>query len=191
MRDILKMLVVLSSICGIAGFALSYLKMVTAIPIEEQVLTYVQEPVLSRVFAGVENSPVADRKKFTLKDGRSITVFPAHKGGKLVGVAMENAGGGFGGDISVMVAFNPTNDTLVGIGVTTMKETPGIGDVILQPRFTDQFTGKKMNVALKGQGGEIDAVSGATVSSAGTVTAVANAAKDYTELKEQILKTWP
>ena len=191
MREILKMLVVLSAICGIAGFALSYLKMVTAGPIEEQVLTYVQGPAIQRVFTHVDNSPVADRKKFTLSDGRSVTVFPARKDGKLVGVALENAGKGFGGDIGVMVGFNPANDTLVGIGVTTMKETPGIGTVITEPRFTDQFMGKgSAKVAFKSQGGEFDAVSGATVSSGGAVTAVANAAKVYTELKPEILKAW-
>ncbi len=191
MRDIMKMLVVLSAICGIAGFALSYLKMITAEPIEVQVLTYVQKPVLDRVFMGSENDYVADRKTFDLKSGRKVMVFPSIKGGKLVGVALEDSGGGFGGDIGVMVGFNISNDTLIGIGVTTMKETPGIGDVILTPRFTAQVTGNPMDVALASQGGQIDAISGATVSSAGSVTAVASAAKVYAELKDQILKTWP
>ncbi len=191
MRDIIKMLVVLSTICGISGFGLSYLKMITAIPIEEQVLTYVQSPALDRVFSDVDNSPVAERKKFTLKDGREVTIFPARKGGKLIGVALEDKGKGFGGDISVMVGINPANDTLVGIGVTTMKETPGIGDVILAPRFVDQFTAKPMDVKLKKDGGSIDAISGATVSSAGAVLAVANAAKVYAELKDAIIKAWP
>lgn len=190
MRDILKMLVVLSTICGVAGFGLSYLKMITAVPIEEQVLTYVQGPAIQRVFSDMDNSPVAERKKFTLADGRSVTVFPARKGGKLVGIALENAGKGFGGDIGVMVGFNPANDTLIGIGITTMKETPGIGTVITEPRFTGQFSGKALNtVGLKPQG-SIDALSGATVSSGGAVTAVTNAAKVYTELKPEILKVW-
>ncbi len=191
MRDIVRMLVVLSVICGVSGFGLSYLKMVTAIPIEEQVLKYVQSPALERVFAHADNSPVAERKKFTLKDGREVIVFPALKEGKLIGVALEDKGKGFGGDISVMVGINPANDTLVGIGVTTMKETPGIGDVILAPRFTDQFIGSPMAAKLKKDGGAIDAVSGATVSSAGTVLAVSNASKVYTELKDQIIKAWP
>ena len=191
MRDIIKMLVVLSGICGIAGFGLSYLKMVTAVPIEEQVLTYVQAPVLKKVFTDINNNPVAERKKFKLKDGRVVTIFPAVKSGKLVGIALEDKGKGFGGDISVMVGINTANDTLIGIGVTTMKETPGIGDVILAPRFSNQFMGKPMHVGLKKDGGSIDAVSGATVSSAGTVLAVANAAKAYAELKEQIVKAWP
>ncbi len=191
MRDILKMLVVLSAICSISGFALSYLKMITAIPIEEQVLTYVQGPAIQKVFSDVDNSPVADRKKFTLSDGRTITLFPAIKNGRLTGVAMENSGKGFGGDIGVMTAFNPHNDTLLGIGITTMKETPGIGTVIFEPRFTDQFSGKDLkNVAPKAQGGSFDAISGATVSSVGAISAVSNATKDYLELKPEILNTW-
>ncbi len=191
MRDILKMLVVLSAICGIAGFALSYLKMVTADPIEVQVLTYVQKPVLDRVFAHADNSPVQDRKTFTLKDGREVLVFPALQGGKLVGVALEDSSKGFGGDIGVMVGFNTSNDTLIGIGITTMKETPGIGTVIAEPRFTDKFVNKPMDVAPKSQGGDIDAISGATVSSDGAALAVGKAAKVYAELKEEILKIWP
>lgn len=191
MVAILKMLVVLSTICGIAGFALSYLKMITAIPIEEQVLTYVQGPAIKRVFTNTDNSPVADRKKFTTTDGKHITVFPARKDGKLVGVALENFGKGFGGDVGVIVGFDPARDTLVGIGITTMKETPGIGTLVAEPAFVDQFSEKGLDIGLKSQGGAIDAISGATVSSAGAVTAVANAAKAYKELKAEILKTWP
>ena len=41
MLAIIRMIVVLSSICGLSGFALSYLKISTAPRIEEQVLTYV------------------------------------------------------------------------------------------------------------------------------------------------------
>ncbi len=190
MRDILKMVVVLSAICGISGFALSYLKMITTIPIEEQVLTYVQGPALQRVFAQLDNDPVADRKKFTLENGESVIVFPAKKDGKLIGIAVEHVGKGFGGDIGVIVGFNLINDTLIGIGITTMKETPGIGTVVAEPRFTAQFVNKNTNIALKSNGGEIDAISGATVSSVGAVIAVSNAAKVYTEIKADALKTW-
>lgn len=191
MAAILKMLVVLSAICGIAGFALSYLKMITAPTIEEQVLAYVQGPALQRVFVGIDNAPVAERRKFALSDGRPVTVFPARKGGKLVGVALENTGKGYGGDVGVMVGIDPARDVLVGIGITTMKETPGIGTLVGEPAFTRQFPGKPLEIGLKSQGGDIDAVSGATISSSGAATAVANAAKAYKELKPEILKAWP
>lgn len=190
MAAALRMIVVLSAICGLAGFALSYLKMVTAPRIEEQVLTYVQKPALLRVFPDADNDPIAERKNFGLPDGGTITVFPARKDGKLVGVALENFGKGFGGDIGVMVGFDVRRDALMGIGVTTMKETPGLGTRIAEPTFTKQFVGAPPAVALTSQGGGIDAVSGATISSAGAVTAVGGAAKIYAALKDEILKAW-
>ena len=145
MLAIIRMIVVLSSICGLSGFALSYLKISTAPRIEEQVLTYVQGPAILKVFADIDNSPIAERKTFTL-DGAKVTVFPGKKDGKLVAVALEHFGKGFGGDVGV--------------------------------------------ARLKSQGGDIDAVSGATISSTGVVTALGNAAKVYAALKPEIVKAW-
>ena len=88
MADILRMIVVLSALCGLSGFALSYLKMVTAPVIEEQVLTYVQGPAIAGVFTDIDNQPIADRKAFETEKGR-VLVFPAMRDGKLVGVALE------------------------------------------------------------------------------------------------------
>lgn len=190
MGDILRMIVVLSALCGLSGFALSYLKMVTAPGIEEQVLTYVQGPAIHKVFTNLDNNPIADRKAFSLPDGREVRVFPALRNGMLVGVAIEDRGKGYGGDVGVMVGFNVDDDTLAGIGATELKETPGLGMRIAEPAFAGQFAGKSLPVALKAQGGAIDAVSGATISSAGAVTAVNNAAAVYTSLKADILKAW-
>ena len=113
MADILRMIVVLSALCGLSGFALSYLKMVTAPVIEEQVLTYVQGPAIAGVFTDIDNQPIADRKAFETEKGR-VLVFPAMRDGKLVGVALEAKGKGYGGDVGVMVGFNVANDTLAG-----------------------------------------------------------------------------
>ena len=117
-------------------------------------------------------------------------VFPYREGGKLQGVALEGKGGGFGGDIGVMVGFNLSNDTLLGIGVTTMSETPGLGTKVAEPKFTKQFQGAALNVDAKSRGGSSDTISGSTVSSLGTVSAVQAAAKDYQALKEHLLQTW-
>ena len=189
MREILSMIIVLSLICGASGYALSMLKEITAPAIEEQVLTYVQGPALKRVCPSATNDPIADRKAFTL-DGQSIMVFPYKQGDKLLGVALEGKGKGFGGDIGVMVGFNLDNDSLIGIGVTEMRETPGLGTKVAEPKFAGQFTGKPMNVELTAKGGTIDAISGATISSAGTVLAVQSASKDFQALKAEIQKTW-
>ena len=183
MADILRMIVVLSALCGLSGFALSYLKMVTAPVIEEQVLTYVQGPAIAGVFTDIDNQPIADRKAFETEKGR-VLVFPAMRDGKLVGVALEAKGKGYGGDVGVMVGFN------AAIGTTTLKETPGLGMRIAEPGFTGQFRGIAAPVGLKSQGGSIDGISGATISSSGAVTAVNLAAEAYKALKPEILKTW-
>ena len=86
--------------------------------------------------------------------------------------------------------YDVNRDTLTGIGITTMKETPGLGTRVADPAFTGQFTGKPADARLKSQGGDIDAVSGATISSTGVVTALGNAAKVYAALKPEIVKAW-
>lgn len=189
MREMLSMIVVLSAICAASGFSLAYLKQSTASIIEQQVLTFVQGPAIERVYPAATNKPVDERKSFDL-DGRQIMVFPYKEGDKLLGVALENKAGGFGGDVGVMVGFNLANDTLLGIGVTTMAETPGLGTKIAEPKFSNQFGGATLNVELSGKGGNIDAVSGATVSSAAAVAAVRNAVEDYQALKTEIQNTW-
>lgn len=190
MKSILQMIIVLSLLCGTAGFCLSYLKMTTAAAIESQALTFVQGPAILDVFKGAENSPIEDRKTFTLKDGRSINVFPCMRSGALTGVALEQFGPGYGGDLGVVVGFSVADDTLAGIGITTMKETAGVGTRVKEPSFLRQFPGKALPVKLRNQGGDIDAVSGATVSSNAVITAVANAVDIYTELKPLLLETW-
>jgi Na+-translocating ferredoxin:NAD+ oxidoreductase subunit G len=190
MREIINMVVVLSVICGISGFALSYLKISTAPLIEEQVLTYVQAPALKSVFPVSSNDPLAERQSFDL-DGQQIVVFPIKQDGKLTGVALEAFGPGYGGDIGVMVGFNLQNDMLEGIGVTTLKETPGLGMRIVEEKYTRKFKGQNPStVQLTSQGGNVDAVSGATISSAGTIIAVQRASSIYSKMKPKIMQTF-
>ena len=190
MKSIVQMILVLSLLCGTAGFCLSYLKMTTASRIESQALTFVQGPAILEVFKNAENAPIADRKTFTLADGRTVNVFPCIEGGTLTGVALEQFGSGYGGDLGVIVGFRIQEDTLAGIGITTMKETAGVGTKVKEPAFLKQFPGKSLPVQPRSQGGEIDAISGATVSSNGVITAVDKAVAIYKELKPLLLETW-
>lgn len=182
--------IVLTAICAVAGTALAGLKIMTAPQIENQLLSNVQGPALSKMFPQASNDPVAERRKFPTPDGREVTAFPIYEGGKLSAVALEGIGTGYGGDLGVMVAFNLDNGTISRIAMTKFTETPGIGSKILTPRFTGQFSGKS-SVALRGEGGEIDGVSGASVSSKGAVTGVQQAMAIYGELKGELIKAWP
>ena len=192
MREIIKMIVVLSAICSVSGYVLATLKEATRAPIEEQVLTYVQGPGLLSVLTDNDNDPIADRKKLTVEGLESpITVFPSIKDGKLQAVAMESFGIGYSGNVGVMVGFDVTEDTLVGIGITTQTETPGIGDAMLRPDFKAQFQEHGFDkLAYKPKGGDLDAITGATYSSAGTMEAVQKAVALYGKIKDQILAAW-
>ncbi len=188
MKDIIKMVVVLTCICGVAGISLAFLKTGTAATIEKQVLVNVQGPAIAAVLGDIDNDPIADRKKLDLPDGSGqVTVFPGKKGGQLIAVALENYGGGFGGDVGVMVGFNTSSNILTGVSMTTMSETPGIGTRVKERGFTKQFKKHQLaGIELDSNGGDIIAVSGATISSTGSVVAVQNAVKAYDSLKDQI-----
>lgn len=192
MREMFKMVVVLSVITGLSGLTLASLREYTAPRIEEQVLAYVQSPVLVTVAPEHENDPVADRKAFALPgSGREVLVFPFKKGGRLAGVAFETFGPGYGGDIGVITAFDVESDRIMGIGMTTMKETPGVGTRVAQHGFTTQFHNRSLEgLALSSQGGGVNAVAGATVSSMGAAEAVRQAAEIYKALKPEFEQAW-
>jgi len=189
MKDMLKTIVVLSVLCALSGFILSFLKEKTAPVIEAQILANVQGPALADVFKDMDNDPIADRKVFKL-GSQDVVVFPSMRGGRLAGVAIEAFGSGYGGSLGVLSGFNVSNDTLAGVGMTQLKETPGLGMRVKEPSFSSQFREKKLPVALSAKGGSIDAVSGATISSNAVVDAVNAAAEIYQKLKPEIAKAW-
>ena len=188
----IKMIVVLSVICLAAGLLLGTVKQATLSRIEEQVLICVKGPALKNVLKNFDNNPIADRQQFKVgKTDTQVIVFPAISKGCLTGVAIEGFGKGYGGDIGVMVGFDLKKDELTGIGITTMKETPGVGTSISKDDFTEQFFGHPVsNLSLKSQKGDIDAVSGATFSSKGAVDAVQKSVNIYTAIKPEILTSW-
>lgn len=194
MMDLVRMVVVLSVITGLAGFALSSLKQWTDPIIEEQVLTYVQGPAITLIFPDASNDPIADRKSLPKPggaEGETIFVFPAMQNGALTAVAIEASGKGYGGDVNVMVGIDVANDFVTGVSVTTHKETPGLGSRVADRSFTKQFQAVPFEkAAMKSAGGNIDAISGATVSSVAVSDAVTQAAAWYGPLKEDIKASW-
>ena len=190
MGEIVRMVVVLSAITGLAGFVLSGLKVVTDPVIEEQILANVQSPALKDIFQQNTNDPIVDRSMTVPDSGTEVVVFPALRDGKLQGVAMEASGQGYGGEVKVLVGFDIEADKLVGISVTTHKETPGLGSRVEENSFTKQFKGRASEECLKENAGGVDAISGATLSSVAVAGAVKQAAAWYAALKDTIKTTW-
>jgi electron transport complex protein RnfG len=94
--------------------------------------------------------------------------------GRTMGVAIKAAAAGFQDVITLIYGFDPATGQLIGMKVLESKETPGLGDKIEKdPAFLAQFErAAPPLVAVKrptGAPGEIDAISGATISSRAVV----------------------
>lgn len=188
MREMIKMIVVLTVLSVLSGGLLAAVRNGTKDQIENQQLLYVKGPAINSILEGVSNNPVADR--FKLKDeGAEHSFFVGVYDGKPDAVAFETHGKGFGGDLGVMVGVNTKDDKIVGIGITTMSETPGVGTrAKTDVAFLTQFKGKPIEEVfkVKADGGQVDAVSGATFTSRGVSMALTDAGNVYKRLKPQI-----
>jgi len=184
-RNIVRMIVVLTLIGAASGLALSIVYKWTKVSIEYQIIKFVKEPAVKKVLTGYDNDPLVDRKTIVVgTDERGNTVelviFPAKKDGETFAVAIEGKGKGLYGLIGVMVGISK-DGALLDIGITSHLETPGIGSKVEETSFTDQFKGLSTKKALK-----VDGISGATYSSKGVMSAVTQAIGYVNKFKEEI-----
>jgi len=189
------MIVVLAAITGVSGLLLAGVNQGTKDQRKKQLLQFVKGPAISEVLSGSENQPLDDVKELEVKaaEGQDtvsvVDIFPAYKSEELWAVAFEVTGKGYGGDIGVIVGIDVAAEKLLGIGITAHKETPGLGARIREQGFRSGFAGLGLSgaVTVKAEGGEVDAISGATISSRGVCEAVTEAFEFYRENKEEIL----
>ena len=124
-------------------------------------------------------------------DDMPITVYTATKGGQVAGYAVESmTKNGFGGAISMMVGFTPDGE-VVNVNVLRQAETPGLGTKMADKEnvLLGSIQGKKLEtmklvdgkLAVKKDGGDVDALTAATISSRAYVDAVSRAYKAYCE----------
>ena len=185
MRDIIRMVVVLTLICAASGLTLSLIYRVTEAPIDYQTIKFVKEPAVKKVLTGYDNDPILDRKKIVIgtdEQGSPIelTIFPAKRQGETFAVAIEGRGKGFHGTIGVMVGVSKEG-SLTDIGITSHSETPGIGSKVTETTFTTQFQGLPITGELK-----VDGISGATYSSKGVMSAVNQALGYVAKFREEM-----
>jgi electron transport complex protein RnfG len=188
MREMIKMVIVLTVLSCFSGGVLAYLRNSTQERIDNQVLEFVKGPAVRTIFEGADNNPIADR--FTQKDGDDERTFIVEVyDGDPRGIAFETSGKGYGGDVGVMVGIDVKDDKLLGVGVTTHGETPGMGaKAKTDPSFVSQFKDLPATEPFKvaADGGSINAISGATITSRAVSAATTDAGKIYQKLKSQI-----
>lgn len=114
-------------------------------------------------------------------------------GREMIGVAVSRGESGFQDIVLVIFGFEPETGILLGMKVLESKETPGLGDKIFKDQpFVDQFFARPQTplVAIKagsgkGKPGEIDAITGATISSKVVVSIINNGIAEWQPVLQQ------
>lgn len=174
-NDIVKPIVVLVVICLVASAALAGVNQVTAPIIAEQ-----QEAAANEAYLAV--LPDADGFE-EVTDFATTNVQSVLKATNGAGWVIKASAKGFGGDVPVVVGFN-AEGTIVGIQFMENSETAGYGQKLVDGSadgvaFTQQFIGMSEAPAV---GTNIDAITGATVSSKAAASAVTTAINCFNEV---------
>jgi electron transport complex protein RnfG len=184
-EDILPILFLTIVVC-ISVISLTYIDSITNEKIESEKLNEFKEK-LTVHFPNMTN--------YESNDANDCYII--FKDDKIEGYAIKATGSGYGGTIELLVALGKTNlrstDDLIinGLSVISHSETPGLGDKITQSNFLDQFQNVNFSdIELSDNGGNIDAISGATISSKAVINGIVSSLNNkFESLKDLIMST--
>ncbi len=148
------------------------------------------------VLEGAESYEIIEREIDGKKGKETVRIFKGlTAGGNLVGYAFIAEGPGFQAKIKMMVGLNFQFKKLLGMKVLDQLETPGLGNKIVEDKFTDQFQGLAFTPKIEylknkkpEKDNQIQAITGATISSKAVVTAINNRLEVIMEILGEELK---
>lgn len=187
----LRMVVSLLIITLVSGLSLGFVNDLTAGPKAKAKLEK-KIKALKLVLPTFDNNPVnevAKVKSELAKD--SVELYPAFAENKFVGAAVIGSSEkGFSGLVKIMIGFTE-NGIIENIEVLEQKETPGLGTKMKDEKFLKQFRGidpATYNLKVKKDGGDVDALTGATITTRAFGEAVQMGYDEFVENSE-VLKT--
>lgn len=190
MRDIIRLVVVLTLVCVVAAIALAKVYDFTKEPIATQ-RRLAKLRAVEAVLPEHENQPDQNTIEVDLGDGDIRTVYLGLSKESINGLAFEVTNSeGYGGEIVAMLGLDP-NGTIFGVEIVRLAETPGLGAKIANPEFRSQFKGKSLtntNFMLKKDGGDLDQVTGATISPRAIVKGIKEGLEFFEKHRGDILK---
>lgn len=175
-----NMVLVLVGVALIVGTLLSFVNNATSPAIEKQKEKALSDGIKSVM--GVEELTVTGSEQKVMEfDGKECN-FVVHKAvdksGKELGVAVESVTVGFGGDLKVLVGFNPEG-VILGYTLLEAQETPGLGakaDKWFQKDGKSSIIGKSLSadklLKVTKDEGEVDAITASTITSRAFLKAV-------------------
>ncbi len=203
----------LGLIAAVAAVALTAVYLLTLEPIKNAKIAKTNA-ALKQVLPIFDNAPGDEIIKIKSKDKREIKFYPAKKDGILIGYAGEGSTEkGFNGNITVLLGLN-LDGSIRKVIVTEQKETAGLGTAITdrkrektildlfgigkeidesklpKNRILDQFDAKvatDKEWKVDKDNGEIDSITGATVTTRAVTDAIYSVASTYVKNKDKLL----
>jgi len=159
-KYVLRLTVTLLLITSVVAAALAGVNSITAPKIAELTAQKTQSAIAAVLEGGYDSEITG----YTDETGLVSKVYAGANG-----YAFEVTPGGFDNTITMMVGVD-TEGNVLGISVVSHTETAGLGAVAAATTsageaFRDQFVGKAGSVSVTKDGGEIDAITGATITS--------------------------
>ena len=179
--EIVKVAGILTAICVVISAALAGVNMLTA--------DRIAEIAKANEFAACEQVFPAEGQELTftgleeLCPETGVSGYLVTANDRPVGCVIISSAKGYGGDVQVMVGFD-MNRTVTGVSVLSHSETPGLGANTANESFLGQFVGttEAGSLAVAKDGGTVDAVTAATISSRAVTAAINSAAEDFDTL---------
>lgn len=175
----------LTGICLVAGAILAGVNQFTTGPIAATKAAALEEAIKA-VTPEFNNKPTEEAYMAVTADGDSLKIYPAKKDGEFIGAAVEsNTKKGFSGEIKVIVGFD-AEGKLLNYSVLQHAETPGLGAKMQEWFRTDKnkqsVLGRKLangELKVSKDGGDVDAITAATITSRAFLNAVNRAYSAY------------
>jgi len=204
MISINRLVIVLVFVAAVSALLLAQLDTITAPKIKQSRIDF-KLKMVKKVLPPYDNDPNADREIVPLdatgtahvkvevdneRGKEGLVVYPAYKDGKLVGQAFAvTSHEGYSGDIDLLIGVDP-NGAITGLEVINHAETPGLGAKIVSEQTwagKRELVGRTLadSIEVKKDGGQIDAIAGATISPRAVCKAVKAGLDTYAKRLKQ------
>ena len=177
-KTVILTTVALTLICAVAAGLLALTNHFTADKIA-QVEKDAQSSAMKRIVA-------AEKFEEAEIDGTSYNIATDSEG-KILGYIFTTSANGYGGEVKVMTGIDQNGNIIAIEVVSAGDETPGLGQNATKSSFWDLFKGKSGKLAVAKNASadnEIQAMTGATITSNAVVTAVNEATALFEKVKE-------
>ena len=184
--SLLNMVLVLTGVAVIMGGILAYVNHLTEGPIQQQKEKTLADGIKTVMACDGVTVAHTDTVRQNDAKGKELTfiIYQAKDAqGNDLGAAVESTTGGFGGNLKILVGFNP-DGKILGYTLLEHAETPGLGakaDKWFQKGEKGDIIGKdpKEKLTVTKDGGQVDAITASTITSRAFLLAVNNAYGAY------------